>query len=102
MLECDGGQPGQVRLRICVACKEFKGGFGICSHVLAINHIKKKHNLRYELKTLQTSASKKAAMRAEALYVRSALMRAPPVWHHNSSDEEEPELFWLCLGKEGK
>ena len=58
VLNCDGN-PCKYE---CLACKTFKG-VGICLHVLAINHIHKHFNVRYELKKLQTSASKKQGPR---------------------------------------
>ena len=93
--ECDGN-PGKYD---CVACKGFKG-VGICSHVLAINHITQQYNVRHQLATLQTRASKKAAMKGgNVKRVAPALTRAP-VAAPDSSDEEEAEL--LRLGEQGK
>ena len=43
----------------CPTCKGFKG-VGICSHVIAINHILKKFNVRAELATIGQAASKKS------------------------------------------
>ena len=45
VLECSGN----TAMYTCLGCKSFKG-VGICSHVLAINHILKNFNVRYELK----------------------------------------------------
>jgi hypothetical protein len=93
--ECDGNR-GKYD---CVACKGFKG-VGICSHVLAINHITKQYNVRYELSMLQTRSSKKAAIKGgNVKRVAPALTRAP-VAAPDSSDEEEAEL--LRLGEQGK
>ena len=41
--DCDGN-PAKV---LC-SCKGFKG-YGICSHVLAINHILRAHNVKYQV-----------------------------------------------------
>ena len=83
----------------CLGCKSFKG-VGICSHVLAINHILKEFNVRYELKSIQTGASKKAAAKAgKQLKPLPALERAP-VADPDSSDEEEERM--LALGRQGK
>ena len=59
VLECEGN----VARYDCIACKAFKG-VGICSHVLAVNHVLTKFNVRYELKAVETGASKKAAVKA--------------------------------------
>ena len=83
----------------CLACKTLKG-VGICSHVLAINHILKRFNLRYELKQLQTSGSKKQAAKAgKVLRPLPALQRAP-VAQPDSIDEEDAAL--LALGEQGR
>ena len=83
----------------CPGCKSFKG-VGICSHVLAINHIVQKFNVRYELKSIQTAASKKAAAKGgNTLKPLPALKRAH-VPEPDSSDEEAERL--LALGREGK
>ena len=42
----------------CPTCKAFKG-VGICSHVLAINHILKRFNVRYQLATIGKKTDKK-------------------------------------------
>ena len=81
----------------CMGCKGFQG-VGICSHVLAINHIMKKFNLRYELKQVQTEASKKAGGRAQ-LKKYPALVRVP-VAPPTAADEEEEHL--QALGMEGQ
>ena len=44
VLQCSGNVAGFE----CLGCKSFKG-VGICSHVLAINHILKHFNVRYDL-----------------------------------------------------
>ena len=68
---------------------------GICSHVLACNHILKKFNVRYQL--MQLSKKKKTNNRGYTKGVRPALTREEP---EDSSDEEQQEL--LRLGLEGK
>ena len=94
VLECEGNPSGYE----CLACKTFKG-VGICSHVLAINHILKHFNVRYELHQLQTAASKKKAAKAgKVLKPPPALQRAP-VADPDSSDEEMAAL--LALGEQG-
>ena len=40
---CDGNP-----LKLLCSCKGFKG-HGICSHVLAINHILRAHNVKYQV-----------------------------------------------------
>ena len=81
-----------------IASESFKG-VGICSHVLAINHIVQKFNVRYELKSIQTAASKKAAAKVGNPKPLPALKRAH-VPEPDSSDEEAERL--LALGREGK
>ena len=82
----------------CLACKSFKG-VGICSHVLGINHILSKFNIRYELKNIQTQASKKTASGGNRMKPLPALQRAR-VAEPDSSDEEDERL--LALGQAGK
>ena len=96
VLECSGNPC----MYDCPGCKSFKG-VGICSHVLAINHIVQKFNVRYELKSIQTTASKKAAAKSGKYNHRPlpALKRAH-VPEPDSSDEEAERL--LALGREGK
>ncbi len=58
VLQCEANPGGYD----CLACKGFKG-IGICSHVVAVNHILTKYNVRHELRLLQTSAAKKKSQR---------------------------------------
>ena len=51
--ECEGNP-----LRYVCNCKGYKG-VGICSHVLAINHILKAFNVRYELAMIGKRTCKK-------------------------------------------
>ena len=93
--ECEGNKEKYD----CVGCKSFKA-VGICSHVLAVNHVSKKYNVRYVLGRLQTGASKTAAMKGgNTLRPPPALQRAP-VADPDSSDEEEARL--IELGEQGK
>jgi hypothetical protein len=94
VLKCSGN-PGMLE---CLGCKSFKG-VGICSHVLAVNHILQHFNVRYELKSIQTAASKRAASGGNTLKPTPALKRAR-VAAPDSSDEEEERL--LALGQQGK
>ena len=80
----------------CVSCKCFKN-YGICSHVLAVNHILKKINLRRVCMEIGQAASKKPGHN---------VARPKPALQKNrqhepdSSDEEQERL--LMLGEEGK
>ena len=94
VLQCSGNVGGFE----CLGCKSFKG-VGICSHVLTINHILRHFNVRYELKSIQTAASKKAAAKAGCPKPLPALERAR-VAEPDSSDEEEERL--LALGQQGQ
>ena len=83
----------------CMGCKAFQG-IGICSHVLAINHIMKKFNVRYELRQVQTDASKQKAKRGgNTLKPPSALVRVP-VATPTAADDEEERL--QALGMQGQ
>ena len=81
----------------CQACKAFKQ-VGICSHVLTINHILTRFNVRFQLKSIQTNALKKAGQRGSRKLL-PALQREPQV-APDSSDEEEERL--QLLGQQGK
>jgi hypothetical protein len=78
----------------CVHCKGFKG-HGICSHVLAINHILKEVNLR---RLLVRIGLKPAKLHGRKANVAPALVRQP-VGEPDSSDEEAERL--ALLGDEG-
>ena len=80
---------------VCI-CMWFKG-HGICSHVLTINHILTKFNVRYELAHIGKRAAKHTA--GNRMHPLPALQRAA-AREPDSSDEEEAEL--LRLGAEGK
>ena len=74
---------------------------GICSHVLAINHMVKKFNVRYELQSIQTAASKKAGAKSGKYNHRPLpALKCAHVPEPDSSDEEAERL--LALGREGK
>ena len=80
----------------CYACKGFKA-YGICSHVLAINHILLKYNVRYQL--LEIGKSNRRTTGGNQL-------RPLPAWQRDgdgdgdSSDEEVQQA--LTLGAQGK
>ena len=93
VLPCEGNPCGFA----CQACKAFKQ-VGICSHVLTINHILTRFNVRFQLKSIQTNALKKAGQRGSRKLL-PALQRAPHV-EPDSSDEEAERLE--LLGQEGK
>ena len=76
-------------------CKGFKG-YGICSHVLAINHILQGFNVRYQLARMGQSKALKATGRPRL--PAPALTREQQC--DDSSDEEEQRL--LELGAQGK
>ena len=95
VLQCSGNVAGFE----CLGCKSFKG-VGICSHVLAINHILKHFNVRYELKSIQTAASKKAATKGGDTRKTLPALERVPVAEPDSSDEEEERL--LALGQQGQ
>ena len=94
MLPCEGNRAGLA----CLACKGFQG-HGICSHVLAINHILTKFNVRYELQQLQTRASKKSAKKGGHREKMPKALKRLPVAEPDSSDEEEAAM--LALGARG-
>ena len=77
----------------CKGCK----GHGICSHVLAINHMNQQFNVRYQLAHIGKRAAKTSG--GNRMRPEPALTRAP-THAPDSSDEEEEEL--LRLGSLGK
>ena len=81
----------------CPTCKGFKHS-GICSHVLCINHILTKYDVRYQLRTIgkKTDKTNKGPSKKAS---HSALERIPQR-EPDSSDEEEERL--LALGAQGK
>ena len=81
----------------CVYCKGFKG-YGICSHVLAINHICREINLRAEL--LEMGKSKLAKVQGgNRTKAKPALTKQKQI-EPDSSDEELERL--LDQGAQGK
>ena len=76
-------------------CKGFKG-HGICSHVLAVNHIMKNVNLRHELMEIGQGVHKKGGNRQKNV---PALTMAP-TREPDSSDEEF--VRFLEQGAQGK
>ena len=91
LCECEGN-PG----RFVCDCKGYKG-YGICSHVLAINHKLKLFNVRHQLVSIGKRAVKTTG--GNKLHPEPALQRAP-TREPDSSDEEEERL--LELGRQGK
>ena len=69
----------------CIHCKGFKG-YGICSHVLSINHILKNVNLRRQLMTIGTATHKKGG--GNRHFPIPALTRAPAAMDDSSDDEQ--------------
>ena len=88
MPECTGN-PAKLN---CPTCKGFKG-HGICSHVLAINHMQGKIDVEYLLGEL--SATKANNLQGGGFKGRRALSSAPALEKQrhprdpDSSDEEE-------------
>ena len=80
----------------CLYCKGFKG-HGICSHVLCVNHMLKKINLRAEVMEIGKSAAKHGGNNQPKHL--PALTRAP-AREADSSDEEADRL--LAMGSQGK
>ena len=81
----------------CVACKCFKN-YGICSHVLALNHVLQKINLRRELMEIGKSAAgrKGGGNHQKPLPALQRQKQREP----DSSDEEEDRL--LLQGEQGQ
>ena len=96
VLPCEGNPCGFD----CKACKAFKQ-VGICSHVLTINHMLLRFNVRFQLKAIQTNALLKKAGRMgnNRKAPVPALQREPQV-EPDSSDEEAERLE--LLGQQGK
>jgi hypothetical protein len=78
----------------CKSCKNY----GICSHLLAINHVLKKFNVRSTLLSIGKKSSKHAKG-GNVKRLEPALTRAP-TREPDSSDEEEERL--QRLGEQGK
>ena len=100
MPECEGN-PAKLD---CPSCKSFKA-YGICSHVLAVNHILTKFNVRYRLAEL--SKTKSNNPQGSGVYGRRALSKTAPAlekqrlpFEEDSSDDEESVL--RRLGLEGR
>ena len=90
---CDGN----VLSLSCKACKGYQHS-GICSHILAVNHIQKQFNVRAQLVSIGKGKSKGRGGDTRPHSV-PALMRVPQR-EPDSSDEEDERL--LQLGMEGK
>lgn len=91
-IPCYGNPAGYVC--DCKGCK----GYGICSHVLAINHILKHFNVRTQLATIGKSNRAKSGGRPPK--PEPALQRARIAREPDSSDEEAERN--LELGRQGK
>jgi hypothetical protein len=78
----------------CVACKGYKG-HGICSHVLAINHVLQKFNVKHHLREL-CSARKVGGNTKRVL---KALERDTEAGRYIDSSDEEQELQRLEGGQ---
>ena len=87
----------------CPSCKSFKH-VGICSHVLAVNHIMQKFNVRYRLREL--SKTKSNNPQGSGVYGRPLSRTAPALvkerlpLEEDSSDDEESVM--QRLGLEGR
>ena len=95
--ECEGN-PEQLS---CISCKGFKA-YGICSHVLAVNHIRRAYNVRYMLRKIGKSKAiekRKGGAMARTGKPPPALQKMPER-EPDSSDEEEERL--LALGQQGR
>ena len=93
--ECEGN-PAHLS---CIPCKGFKA-YGICSHVLACNHMREEYNVRYNLRTIGKS---KAKTPGHGNYMSTAVPKALkrlPERAPDSSDEED-ERF-MALYKKGR
>jgi hypothetical protein len=77
------------------SCKGFKH-VGICSHVIAINHVTKKYNARQQL--LRFGKRKAKDRGGNQLRTVPALLRAPQRQADSSTEEEEEAAR---LGEEG-
>lgn len=86
---------GNPALLDCPTCKAFKG-VGICSHVLAINHILKRFNVRYQLATMGKKTDKTLYKGGK----KTPALERIPQREPDSSDEEEEQA--LLLGAQGK
>lgn len=80
----------------CMHCKGFKG-HGICSHVLAVNHIMKNVNLRHELMEIGQGVHKKGGGNRQK---NVPALTMAPTREPDSSDEEF--VRFLEQGAQGK
>jgi hypothetical protein len=96
VLPCEGNPCGFD----CKACKAFKQ-VGICSHVLTINHMLLRFNVRFQLKAIQTNALlKKAGLMGNNRKAPVPALQREPQVELDSSDEEAERL--QLLGQQGK
>ena len=96
-VECEGNIAGYVC--DCKACKGYCTA-RICSHLLAINHILKHFNVRYQLHGIGSSnRSKSGPGQGRLPNPEPALQRARIAREPDSSDEEQERV--LELGRQG-
>ena len=94
-VECEGNPAGYVC--DCKGCK----GYGICSHVLAINHILRHFNVRYQMLDMgKSNRAKSGPGQGRLPNPEPALQRARIAREPDSSDEEQDAA--LELGRQGK
>ena len=92
--ECEGN-PCE---KICLCCKGFKNS-GICSHVLCVNHILTKFNVRAELATMGKRTDKKNKGGEKGKQVPKALDRIAQREPDSSDEEEERNAALAAQGK---
>ena len=84
--DCDGNPA-----KLLCSCKGFKG-YGICSHVLAINHILRRHNVKYQV--LELTGKNPGKNKGGNLKKRAAALSKQRQLQNeeDSSDAEEADL----------
>ena len=82
-------------MQLTCSCKGAKG-YGICSHILAINHITKLYNVRYVLAHIGKATAKQSGGNKKPVPALQREAAREP----DSSDEEEERL--RILGAEGR
>ena len=84
--ECDGNPA-----KLLCSCKGFKG-YGVCSHVLAINHILRRHNVKYQV--LELTGKNPGKNKGGNLKKRAAALSKQRLLQNeeDSSDAEEADL----------
>ena len=85
--------------RLACTCSKYKL-YGICPHVLAINHILKEYNVRHQLRKMgqsnRKSKSNKLGTGGNQMHPLPALQKDPAL-NPDSSDEEEAQQQELGL-----